>query len=164
MKKSIVSLGSSIGDKEHLIKRAKKYISNLPKTNILKESSFMKTSPVGSVAKNSFLNQIVLIETEIMPEDLITNFKEIEEKLGRNKRERWSDREIDIDIISYEGVMVKDKDLTIPHPETLKRLFVLEGAKQIAPDYILEGVNMAFNSLYDVYKEKFKNQQVEIIG
>jgi 2-amino-4-hydroxy-6-hydroxymethyldihydropteridine diphosphokinase len=164
MKKSIISLGSSLGNRKHFIKRAKKHISNLAKTNILKKSNIMKTSPIGSVAKNFFINQIILIETDIMPEDLIIYFKQIEEKLGRKKNEKWSDREIDIDIISYEGVMIKDKNLKIPHPETLNRLFVLEGAKQVAPNYILEGVNMDFNSLYDVYKEKFKNQEIEVIN
>lgn len=161
MHKVIISLGSNINDKFKYLNDAKYLISKF--SNILKESSFMITEALGGVTKEDFLNQIILIETSLSPEDLLSKLKDIEKKIGRVERKRWDKREIDIDIITYEGIIKETNTLTIPHKEILNRKFIVLGSYEICPNYVVEKINLSFKDIKDKYIERLDNQRVDFI-
>jgi 7,8-dihydro-6-hydroxymethylpterin-pyrophosphokinase len=97
------------------------------------------------------------------PPDLLSALKLIELKLGRKKRKRWAQREIDIDIIAYQGAITRTTELWIPHKEIPNRLFVLEGLKELDPGYILEGSTESVEQLYFSKVKGLKSQIVKFL-
>jgi 2-amino-4-hydroxy-6-hydroxymethyldihydropteridine diphosphokinase len=82
-----------------------------------------ETAPLGPVAQGPYLNQMVLLETSLSPADLLAQCRAIEAERGRERRERWGPRTLDIDIVRYGARIVREPDLTIPHPELPNRDF-----------------------------------------
>lgn len=104
-------------------------------TNI-KRSKIYETAPWGKIDQDDFLNMCISGETNLTPLELLKTVKEIEKKVGRKEREIWGPREIDLDIIAYKDLILKTKDLTIPHPYLTERQFVLLPLSDIAGDWI----------------------------
>ena len=80
-----------------------------------------------------FLNQVIQVESQLLPESLLALLKSIEAALGRKERGRWSPREIDLDILDYRGMYLNTPALTLPHPGISLRDFVLLPWQDIAP-------------------------------
>ncbi len=129
-----LGLGSNIHSRHLFIDKALKDISEFPGTVILNISSLYETEPWGIVKQNSFLNSAAEIETTLEPQELFRNIKETEVNIGREKRERWLEREIDIDILFYDNRIINNNNLTIPHAEIQNRRFVLIPLNEIASD------------------------------
>jgi 2-amino-4-hydroxy-6-hydroxymethyldihydropteridine diphosphokinase len=100
---------------------------------IVAKSSIYETAPVGHLDQPQFLNAVVMIRTDLRPEELLAELREMEQELGRRHRERWHEREIDFDILLYGNEIVNFDHLRIPHPEMHRRKFVLEPLAEIAP-------------------------------
>ncbi len=126
LKREVVylSLGSNVANKKEMIAKAKKELIKL-KISVDKESHFYKTEPVGNKDQDFFINQVIRIKTSLEPLKLLIFIKNIESKLGRTSFEKWGPREIDIDILFYNEIMMNAPQLTIPHPEIPNRRFVL---------------------------------------
>jgi 2-amino-4-hydroxy-6-hydroxymethyldihydropteridine diphosphokinase len=133
-KKVLLSLGSNIGDRLSYLKKAGNELEKLDGFRILFWSSIMETSPVGVKGQDNYLNAVLLAETSIPPLQLLKEFKAIETRLGRKDRPRWAEREIDIDILTYEGVKMETDELTLPHKELTNRLFALKGCAELVPE------------------------------
>lgn len=104
---------------------------------IIKQSSEQVTEPWGIDDEQDFyLNQVVLIETDLEPELTFRMAKLIEEEMGREKREKWAPRVIDIDILFFDDIIFDSEELSIPHPMAHMRRFVLEEMIEIAPNFI----------------------------
>ncbi|MEI6079248.1 MAG: 2-amino-4-hydroxy-6-hydroxymethyldihydropteridine diphosphokinase [bacterium] len=159
-KKVFVSLGSNLGDKKSNIYSAIDHISQLAGVKILGKSTLMRTSPIGVQGQEEYLNQVILISTDIPPLSLLSEFKKIEQLLGRKKRAKWAEREIDIDIVVYEGVEMRTSDLNIPHIELPNRLFLLKGCTELGPDYVVEGHGITMKELYFNNIDRLKDQAV----
>jgi 2-amino-4-hydroxy-6-hydroxymethyldihydropteridine diphosphokinase len=101
-----------------------------------KMSSLYRTKPWGCLDQDEFLNAAAEVETHLSPQDLLATAKRIEEGLGRRLGTRWGPREIDIDILLYGDEVLKEDDLTIPHPYMCERAFVLVPLVEIAPDLV----------------------------
>lgn len=82
-----------------------------------------------------YLNQVLVVETHLAPRELLTAIKLIEAELGRTPEARWAPREIDIDLLAYDDVVMVDESLTLPHPQMDARVFVLAPLCEIAPDW-----------------------------
>ena len=133
MPKIYLSLGSNIKPEENL-KNAKELLRE--KYQPKKESKIYKTKSVGFEGKD-FLNQVVCLETDDSPENVITTLKDIEKKIGRKNRvEKFSEREIDIDLLLYGNFVGKALTKDIPHKDIDLYRFVLEPLAEIAPDLI----------------------------
>jgi len=128
-----LGLGSNIGDRISYLKKAINLISKLPKTKITKVSSLYETEPYGRKNQPWFVNLTIEILTELSPIELFKRCKLIETKIGRQIRERWAEREIDIDILLYDEIELSTPELQIPHPDLHNRRFVLIPLSEIAP-------------------------------
>lgn len=122
-----VSLGSNVGNRALNLKRAIAALSRLPRTRLLDASSVIETKPVGVPRKFSsmmFLNQAAVLETELGPIEFSRAMHGIEDALGRVRTVKNGPRTIDIDLIDYEGVRMRSKELVLPHPRARRRDFV----------------------------------------
>ena len=132
-----LGLGSNIGDrKENLCQAILMFSSKVG--SVVAVSSLYESEAWGFESKNKFLNAVVLIETELYPEELLSDIKEIEATLGREKKKttNYEDRLIDIDILFYDELVYETDNLIIPHPHIEKRKFVLAPMAEIAPDFV----------------------------
>lgn len=93
---------------------------------MLAVSTVEETAPLGGggpVAQPPYLNQMVLLETGLSPSELLAHCRAIEAERGRERRERWGARTLDLDIVRYGARTVREPNLTIPHPELPNRRF-----------------------------------------
>jgi 2-amino-4-hydroxy-6-hydroxymethyldihydropteridine diphosphokinase len=139
-----LGLGSNVGQREKFLNRAVAELKNIRDTRIVWTSSVYETDPVGKTDQPKFLNAAAEIETQLGPKELFSELKVIEQKLGRTTTERWGPREIDVDVLLYDGLVFQDDEVTVPHPEMEKRKFVLIPLKEIAPDLVhpISGMTM----------------------
>jgi 2-amino-4-hydroxy-6-hydroxymethyldihydropteridine diphosphokinase len=126
---AVIALGSNLGNKRQWLVKALSLIATTPDiylTDIspVVESKALTLAGVDS-SKPSFLNCVAEIETPLSPEQLLRELQAIEIELGRKRKERWGDRNIDIDIITYGDSRLETEDLVIPHPEAKNRAFVI---------------------------------------
>jgi 2-amino-4-hydroxy-6-hydroxymethyldihydropteridine diphosphokinase len=118
-----IALGSNIGDRHRELARAREAIAALPRTRVLAESSIEETDPIGPVAQEPFLNQMLAVETELTPHELLARLQDIERLAGRTRHTRWGPRTLDLDIVCFDRHVVHDPDLHVPHPELPNRAF-----------------------------------------
>ena len=131
-----IGIGSNVGDRKENFLEALNRMTKLPDTKIIKESSLYESEPLGN-GKQWYVNGAIQIETRFKPETLLLKFKNIERAMGRKKvKKRWGSRIIDLDILLYDGLILKKKSLRIPHPEMQNRRFVLLPLSEIAPQVI----------------------------
>ena len=128
-----LSIGSNMGDKEQNLRRAISMLEEDKETRVEQAASFLVTDPVGEVEQDDFLNSALEIMTLRSPQELLALIGEIETALKRERLIHWGPRTIDLDIILYNEEIVSSKELTIPHKEMAKRMFVLEPMCEIAP-------------------------------
>jgi 2-amino-4-hydroxy-6-hydroxymethyldihydropteridine diphosphokinase len=131
--KAYLALGSNLGDREASLAFARDQLM-AGGTSILKESSIEETEPIGGPPQPSYLNQVLEVDTDQQPRELLAFVKQIEAGAGRRPGgPRWGPRELDIDILLYGHVTVDTPDLTIPHPQLVNRHFLLRMLTEINP-------------------------------
>lgn len=128
-----LALGSNLGDREVNLAFARAQLM-AGGISIVKASSIEETEPVGGPPQPSYLNQVLEVETDQQPRELLAFIKQIEAEAGRRPGgPRWGPRELDIDILLYGHVTVNTPDLTIPHPQLVNRHFLLRMLTEINP-------------------------------
>ncbi|HEX9129317.1 MAG TPA: 2-amino-4-hydroxy-6-hydroxymethyldihydropteridine diphosphokinase [Gemmatimonadaceae bacterium] len=120
-----IALGSNLGQREVFLAQARRAIADLATTRVLGLTDAEETAPIGPVAQGPFLNQMIAIETELSPQDLLAELKRIEIDAGRIRTVRWGPRTLDLDIVLFEKQSVREPGLTVPHPELSNRDFWL---------------------------------------
>ena len=131
-----IGLGSNLDDRFSYIKRAVELVEDSPFCRVLKISSIYETKPYGVKDQGNFLNGVMSIETELELHPLLDFLKDIEQQLGRRKREKWECREIDLDILFFDDLVFSDQRVTVPHPYISVRDFVLVPLCEIAPGFL----------------------------
>jgi len=135
MRKAYIGIGSNLGDREFLIRKAVEALRTLPQTNVSGVSSLYDTEPVGETDQPSFLNAVAWIETELPPRDLLWQMLLIERRMGRVRAKRWGPRPIDLDLLFYDDHVIEEPDLQVPHPEAHRRAFVLLPLLELEPNF-----------------------------
>jgi 2-amino-4-hydroxy-6-hydroxymethyldihydropteridine diphosphokinase len=120
-----IALGSNLGKREVFLAQARRAIADLATTRVLGLTDAEETAPIGPVVQGPFLNQMIAIETELSPQDLLAELKRIETDAGRVRNARWGPRTLDLDIVLFENQSVREPGLTVPHPELSNRDFWL---------------------------------------
>ncbi|MEY4875951.1 MAG: 2-amino-4-hydroxy-6-hydroxymethyldihydropteridine diphosphokinase, partial [Bacteroidota bacterium] len=100
------------------------------------KSSIYRTKAWGNENQNDFLNQCLIIETELSAESCLQKILLIEQNLGRKREEKWGPRTIDIDILFFNSEIVDKPNLQIPHPYLHLRRFTLAPLHELIPDFI----------------------------
>lgn len=126
-------LGSNLGDRLAALHRAAAVMGSRA-GKIITTSSIYETAPWGNVKQDNFLNQVLQIETQLSPTELLHTALAIEIEMGRIREQKWGPRVIDIDILMYHQVSVISEELTIPHPAMHLRRFTLVPLTEIAGD------------------------------
>lgn len=133
-----LSLGSNLGDSYQIAQQALLKINDIPKTSILKTSSFYRSKPLGPQDQADFLNAVIQIQTELSPQDLLIQLQMIEHELGRvRKAVRFGPRTLDLDILLFDEHCLETDHLTIPHYDLHRREFVLYPLFEIKPNLII---------------------------
>lgn len=133
-----LALGSNLGDRKKILELTRAMI-NERVGEIVKCSQEYETEPEGFESHKPFLNQAVMVYTELDPYELLRVTQEIEVILGRDRKSEnrvHFDRTCDIDIILFGDLVLDDEELKIPHPYFRERLFVLKPMLDIAANVI----------------------------
>jgi 2-amino-4-hydroxy-6-hydroxymethyldihydropteridine diphosphokinase len=130
-----IALGSNLGDREQNIRAAIRALNETRGLRVTRISSLLENPAVGGPPDSPpFLNAVVEVQTSLDPADLLERMLEIERNLGRERRERWSPRTIDLDLLLFSDWTYLSDSLTLPHPRMHERRFVLVPLAQVAPD------------------------------
>lgn len=134
---SLILIGSNQGQRELTISQSIKMLAERC-GEVFLLSSLYETEPWGFIAEQNFLNQVVALDTEMNPCDLLRELLMIEKELGRKRHdvEGYESRPIDLDILYYDDIIINDEDLILPHPRLHKRRFALMPLCDIAADFI----------------------------
>ncbi|MBR7092204.1 MAG: 2-amino-4-hydroxy-6-hydroxymethyldihydropteridine diphosphokinase [Clostridia bacterium] len=134
MKRAVVALGSNLGDSRRILTQAVTALDALPGTGILAVSGLYRTAPWGYADQPDFLNAAVLLATPLSPRALLGACLGIEAAAGRRRTFANAPRPLDLDLLLYEGVVMQEPELTLPHPRMQERAFVLVPLADLFPD------------------------------
>lgn len=137
--KAFIALGSNLGEREAMIRQALDALAALPQTELLRASSLYDTEPVGDVDQPNFLNAVAQVDTDLAPRQLLWNLMLIEKRLGRERTRPWGPRTIDLDLLLYGDEVIEEDDLRVPHPEMIRRAFVLVPLVELDPILVHPG-------------------------
>ena len=148
VKTVVLALGSNLGNRSENIEQAIHRIQN-EIGNVIAKADFIETEPFEMESSDVFLNTCIVIQTSILPFDLLQMLQTIEIELGRpvNSKGKKIARTIDLDIIFYASEVITSDRLTIPHKQYSKRDFVLKPLLQIAPYFIDPIKNLTIKQL-----------------
>ena len=132
-----IGLGANLGDREGNLLAALESLRKAAGVKVTAVSGFLENEAVGGPAGSPpFLNAVAKVETELAPEELMARLLEIEKAMGRQRREKWGPRVIDLDLLLYEDRVIDTPGLKVPHPLMHTRRFVLQPLAEIAPEAI----------------------------
>jgi 2-amino-4-hydroxy-6-hydroxymethyldihydropteridine diphosphokinase len=127
--------GGNLGDRAENLRQAEIWIGKMAGT-IVKKSALYETAAWGSMRQPDYLNQAMLIETELPATELLTTLLQVEKQLGRLRQEKYGARVIDIDLLFFNNDIIHLPELSVPHPQLQNRRFVLVPMAEIAPQLI----------------------------
>src|SRR5436305_3817206 len=130
-------MGANLGDRAANLRDAVARLAGTPGVRVAAVSSFYDNPAVGGPAGSpAFLNAVAAVEATLSPHALLARLLEIEREMGRERREKWGPRPIDLDLVLYADRVIHDPGLAVPHPLMHERRFVLEPLAEIAPGAI----------------------------
>lgn len=140
---AVIALGSNLGDRAGTLEAAADEIRRLPLVSHVELSPVIRSVALTldgpDPSKPEYLNAVALVTTALAPSVLLAYLNRIEADHGRERGERWGDRTLDLDIITYGDVTSDDPRLTIPHPRAHERDFVLGPWLALDPDAVIPG-------------------------
>ena len=144
---AFIGIGSNLGTPTENCEKAIHLLHAPPEIEVVARSRLYESEPVGKIKQNWFVNATVAIKTSMVPESLLNAIFKIERDLGRERREKWGPRIIDLDLLTYENRVIHSTALTLPHPEMAKRRFVLLPLSEFAGDYMHPVENKTIHTL-----------------
>lgn len=140
---AVVALGANLGERHDAIRAAAERISRLPLVSDVRLSQLFETVALRLDGPDpdapGYVNAVALVTTRLAPEILLGMLHAIEDENGRERRERWGDRTLDLDLITYGDVVSDVPRLQLPHPRAAERLFVLDPWLDVDPEAQLPG-------------------------
>ena len=131
---AFIGLGSNLEGPKKQINTALSSLDDLSEIEVIKISSFYQSKPLFGMVGPDYLNVVCKIETRLSALDLLSRCQQIENKQHRVREIRWGSRTIDLDILLYGDEVIATKELSVPHPEMIKRSFVLLPLFEIEPE------------------------------
>lgn len=144
MTEALIGFGGNVGDVRGTLAQAVAAFCDGTTVRLVARSSDYRTPPWGIEHQPAFVNLCIAVETALAPQTLLQHALGIERLFGRNRsaEQRWGPRTLDIDILSYDDLILTEPDLVLPHPRLLERAFVLVPLAEIRPDLAIRGVSI----------------------
>ena len=136
--RALVGLGSNLGDRLANLQEAVDRLEKTPGVSVVKTSRVYETDPVGP-PQPDYLNAVVAVETRLSARGLLEGCLAVERAMGRERRERWGPRTIDLDVLGYGREQIDEPGLQVPHPRMHERAFVLVPLLELEADPVLPG-------------------------
>lgn len=138
---ALLALGGNLGDVRATFERAIAMLCADGAVRLVARSCDYRTPPWGVTDQPAFINAVIIAATSLHPHALLARVQSVELALGRDRADerRWGPRPIDIDILAYDDVALREPDLTLPHPHWFERAFVLLPLAEIAAGRIIAG-------------------------
>ncbi len=138
MARAFIGMGSNI-DPETNLREALRLLAVAVRVSDI--STVLETKPIGRPDQPSFYNSVALIETDLPPMELKKDvLNSIETRLGRVRgSDRYAPRTIDLDLLLYGDVTVREPGLELPDPDITVRPFLATGIAELSPDLVLPG-------------------------
>jgi len=158
-----IGVGSNLGDRLKNIKQALLFLKKIKGIKVNKCSPVYETQARGGMKdQRDYFNLVFEIDSALTPKDLLGCLKSVEKKVGRLKRKpRWASREIDLDILFYNDMVVKEEDLVIPHPLIQERFFVLKPLSDLAPFFKHPLLGMSAGEMLSALKKEGRWRRVD---
>ncbi len=132
----LISFGSNLGNRDALIAEAARVVAGSPVVEDMQASRLFETPPIGGPGgQEPFLNAVAAFETTASAREILEMLQQIENHLGRQRRQRWDARSIDLDVVLHGELVGGGTGLIVPHPRYTARQFVLQPACDVAPHY-----------------------------
>ena len=125
MKKVFIGLGSNLDDPLSQLKKAIEYLKQHEMLNVINISNFYSSPPMGPQDQPDFINAVVEIATSLSAEQLLDELQKIERQQGRERKQHWGARTLDLDILLYGNKVINTERLMVPHRGISERNFVL---------------------------------------
>lgn len=157
MERVWVGIGSNLNDPKKQVDQAIQSLSTLPLTKLLICSSYYRSHPLGNRSQPDFLNVVVLLETNLNPEELLVYMKCIEHQQGRIRHvfsDKWMSRTLDLDILLFGKYFINTHTLIIPHYDMKNREFVLYPLMELECNFIFPDGLSIRNIIQTVSKKK----------
>lgn len=149
-----IALGANLGPREKNIAAALNALEHTRGITVERVSNLYETEAVGGPpGQPAYVNAAARLRVTLTPERLLAVLQQIETSLGRERRERWAPRTIDLDILFYDDRVMSDDNLSIPHPLMHERRFVLEPLAEIAPNVRHPTLGLTPRELLDSFGE-----------
>ncbi len=149
MVRCLLGLGANLGDPPRALREAVEQLRGAPGVQLIAESGLLESAPIGGpTGQGQFANAAAVVLTELPPHELILRLQAIEQQLGRQRRERWAARTLDIDLLLYGDQVVDAPGLQVPHPRMSFRPFVLAPSVEIAGQMVHPLLGMSLTELW----------------
>ena len=141
---AFIGMGSNLAEPSVQLARALVGLAALPDTELVAQSPFYRSRPVGPQDQPDFINGAVWLRTNLPPLILLDHLQRIEQAHGRERSKRWGPRTLDLDLLIYGHETVSGPRLTVPHPQLPNRDFVLQPLLDLNPTLVLpDGTGIA---------------------
>jgi 2-amino-4-hydroxy-6-hydroxymethyldihydropteridine diphosphokinase len=131
-----IGIGSNLESPAENCLKAMEHLQAHSELTLVVRSSLYQSEPFGITDQNWFVNSAIQLTTSLSPEELLRECLSIEQLMGRTRSKKWGPRIIDLDILFYDDLIIKQDGLEIPHPGIAERSFVLAPMCEIAPEFI----------------------------
>lgn len=132
-----IGLGSNLANPAGQLARAVTALANLPQSTLVAQSPFYASRPVGPQDQPDFVNGVVWLKTDLSPLALLDQLQAIERAHGRERKQHWGPRTLDLDLLLYGNDVIEQERLTVPHRELANRDFVLQPLLDLNPRLVL---------------------------
>jgi 2-amino-4-hydroxy-6-hydroxymethyldihydropteridine diphosphokinase len=131
------NLGGDLASPKQNITSAIDALGEIQSTQMISASSLYESKPVGPQDQADYINAVVKLETDLDAAELLDSLQAIENDHGRERKQHWGPRTLDLDILLFGDQIIHNESLTIPHSEICNRPFVLVPLAEIEPDCVI---------------------------
>jgi 2-amino-4-hydroxy-6-hydroxymethyldihydropteridine diphosphokinase len=154
-------LGSNLDGRNEYLKTAIRLLE-LNVGKVVKQSSLYKSPPWGYDSQNDYLNQVLILETQLDKMDVLNKNLLIEKTLGRERSENgYTDRTIDIDILYFNEEVFQNERLILPHPRLHLRKFCLMPLAEVEPNWSHPGMDISIKELISLCKDSSELHRID---
>lgn len=145
-----IGLGSNLDQPAQQLRLALRELEDLPQTRLIRHSSLYESPPLGPPDQPDYVNAVAILATSLDPYSLLDQLQVVEQRHGRERGEHWGPRTLDLDLLLFGEDRIDSPRLQVPHPQMLRRAFVLVPLSELAPDLELPGLGPLAEALRGV--------------